>query len=166
VTQRNSAPDRQNEDLSSKSDDSDGALMQDESSVVDEGSGSDADSTSQIDTHDLEQDAQRDSKVIIYFRPKAGISSKQSSAIKDILRADYPDAVVLLETATKNSRSTYSSRVSLNRLMNHVLDQTVKEILVADSNHICSTKDGFQLFCWICDFFGTKVLVSPALQLQ
>ena len=119
----------------------------------------------QNDESDSEQQSVFSKGIVVYFRLKVKSSSSKRSVIKEILRANHPNALILLEAAPENPRSTYSSRTMLNRLMNDVFDEKVREIIIADFNHICSTKDGFLLFCWICDRFGTKVLISPALQL-
>jgi hypothetical protein len=159
--------DNEDKDLSSDSiDEAAEASTRESSSTEDESAESDADSTRQTQYDDSEQQSVSSEGVVVYFRPKIKISPEKSSVIKEILRANHPNALVLLETISENSRSTYPSRTMLNRLMNDVFDQKVKEIMIADFNHICSTKDGFQLFCWICDMFGTKVLISPALQLM
>lgn len=124
-----------------------------------------APSSDDINTDNDEDDVASACRTVIYFRPRARISHEKRSAITKVLSADYPDASIVLESVNNITKAPYSSRSSLNRLMNRVFDQTVDQILVADSNHICSTKDAFQLFCWVCDTFGTKVLVSPGLQL-
>ncbi|MDR3478660.1 MAG: hypothetical protein P4M14_11590 [Gammaproteobacteria bacterium] len=160
-----SGSDDDDEDEERSSDSSEQASTRESSSTEDEAVESDADGTHQVEGDTFEQQNVFNERVVIYFRPKAGVSSEKSSVLKEVFRANHPNALVLLETVTENSRSTYASRTILNRLMNDVFDQRVKEILVADFNHICSTKDGFQLFCWICNCFGTQVLISPALQL-
>ena len=160
--------DNEDEDLSSNSpDEASEGSTQESSSTEDESAESDADSIGQPqnDESDSEQQSVFSKGIVVYFRLKVKSSSSKRSVIKEILRANHPNALILLEAAPENPRSTYSSRTMLNRLMNDVFDEKVKEIIIADFNHICTTKDGFQLFCWICDLFGTKVLISPALQL-
>jgi hypothetical protein len=43
-------------------------------------------------------------------------------------------------------------------------DGEISEILVADSNHISATKDGFSIFTLMCHKLGAKVFILPALQ--
>jgi hypothetical protein len=153
-SQSNSSPDE------SSNSDSEGISEQNSSDNDSTGSATDGERAA---TSESGSDLSKN--VIIYFRAQPGLSTGKATKIKEILRADYPHAVVLLEAATKNSRSPYPSRAVFNRLLTRVFDKTVSKILVADSNHICGTKDGFQLFCWVCEYFDAKVLVSPALQI-
>lgn len=148
--------------------DSDDTLSQDPTSADDESEQpdvSDDQSGDDATSDDADDDVVSNSRTVIYFRPRARISNGKRSSTKTILSADYPDASIVLESASNITKAPYASCDSLNRLMNRVFDQAVDQILVADSNHICSTKDAFQLFCWVCDSFGTKVLVTPGLLL-
>jgi len=123
---------------------------------------SDTDAEQSPSTYSIEQPSDR--VKVIYFSTSSALTAQQFSKIRKMLRADAPNAKVMLESAKSRRRASYSSRETLSRLMAEVFDGNVSEISVADSTHICSTKDGFQLFSWICGQFGTKVLISPELQ--
>jgi len=116
-------------------------------------------------THSIEQPSDRTK--VIFFSSSSALTAEQFSKVRKMLRADAPNAnsIVMLETVKARRRASYSSRETLSRLMAEVFAGNVSEISVADSTHICSTKDGFQLFSWICGQFGTKVLISPELQI-
>jgi len=145
----------------SASDDSDA----ESESASDESVSNSSSSESASDTEwKLDAEPSGDRMKIIYFATSSTVTAEKSSTITEMLRADLPNMVVILETAMQKRSAPYSSRKALNRLMTEVFDGNVSEIWVADSAHICNTKDGFQLFSWICGRFGTKVLISPELQ--
>ncbi len=144
----------------SASDDSDA----ESESASDESVSNSSSSESASDT-EWKMDAEPSDRMkIIYFATSSRVTAEKSSTIKEMLRADLPNTVVILETAMQKRSAPYSNRKALNRLMTEVFDGNVSEIVVADSAHICSTKDGFQLFSWVCGRFGTEVLISPELQ--
>jgi len=158
--------------VDSASDDSDleSKSTDDSASASDSGSlESDSDAEWRADaeqypsTYSIEQPYER--VKVIYFTTNSALTAEQGSKIRTMLRADAPNAIVMLETTKARRRASYSGRETLSRLMAEVFDGNVSEISVADSTHICNTKDGFQLFSWICGLFGTKVLISPELQM-
>lgn len=102
-------------------------------------------------------------KRVIYFRVKSRMSQESLEEIKQALQAYLPDVEVMLETATSLT-VPYPDRESLNTLLSQILNGEISEVLVADSNHVCSTKDGFKLFSWLCQQFDTKLFILPALQ--
>ncbi len=101
-------------------------------------------------------------KRMVYFRIHPSMSPESASKIKQQLEAYLPDAVVLLESMSLTT--PYSDREVLNNLLSELVDGQIREILVADSNHICATKDGFNVFAWMCHKLGAKVFILPALQ--
>ena len=103
-------------------------------------------------------------KRVVYFRrANSRLGDETFAELEQNLQAYLPDAKVMLETAT-NLRTAYSDRTVLNNLMSQILNNDIDEVLVADSNHLCNTKDGFNIFSWVCQQFGTKVFILPTLQ--
>ncbi len=101
-------------------------------------------------------------KRIVYYRIHPSASTEAAFEAKQQLQAYLPDAVVSLESTSL--KTPYSDREVLNRLLSQIVDGQISEILVADSNHISATKDGFNVFAWICHRLGAKVFILPALQ--
>ena len=101
-------------------------------------------------------------KRMVYFRIHPSMSPESVSEIKQQLQSYLPDAVVLVEPTSL--KTPYSDREVLNHLLSQLIDGQINEILVADSSHISATKDGFNIFAWICHKFGAKVFILPALQ--
>ncbi len=102
-------------------------------------------------------------KRVVYFRANSRLGEETFAELEQNLQAYLPDAKVMLETAT-NLKTAYSDRTVLNSLMSQILNNEIDEVLVADSNHLCNTKDGFNVFSWVCQQFGTKVFILPTLQ--
>ncbi len=100
---------------------------------------------------------------VVYFRANSKLAEDAFAELKQNLQAYLPNAKVMLETVT-NLKTMYSDRKVLNDLMSKIMDEEIGEVLVADSNHLCNTKDGFNVFSWVCQQFGTKVFILPALQ--
>jgi len=116
--------------------------------------------TSSITSHAT---ATRALKRVVYYRVNSRLSEESLSETKQALQAYLPDAEIMLETVT-NSKTPISDRKILNILMSRIVNEEISEVLVADSNHLCSTKDGFNVFSWVCQQLGTKVFILPALQ--
>ncbi len=102
-------------------------------------------------------------KRVVYFRVNTKLSEESLSATKQALQAYLPDAEVMLEILA-NHKIPYSDRKMLNILMSRIVNEEISEVLVADSSHLCSTKDGFSVFSWVCQKLKTKVFILPALQ--
>ncbi len=103
------------------------------------------------------------SKRVVYFRANSALSEESFAETKQALQKYLPDTEILLEIGT-NHKTPYSERRVLNALMSQIVNGEISEVLVADSNHLCSTKDGFSVFNWVCQQFRTKVFILPALQ--
>jgi hypothetical protein len=163
TSSEDSASDYDDFDLDSSS--TDDSTSTSDTSSFDSGSDVEwnADAEQPPSTYSIEQPSDR--VKVIYFSASSALTARQFSKIRKALRTDAPNAKVMLETAKATRRASYSSRETLNHLMDEVFNGNVSEISVADSTHICSTKDGFQLFGWICGQFGTKVLISRELQM-
>ena len=61
-------------------------------------------------------------------------------------------------------KTPYLDREVLNDMLSQLVAGQISEILVADFNHICATKDGFSVFALLCHRLGAKVFILPALQ--
>jgi len=140
-------PESQSEDLSSDSDS--------QSDTASDDPPSDTNLTTSESTLALER--------VVYFRANSRLAEDTFAELEQNLQAYLPDAKVMLETAT-NLKTAYSDRTVLNSLMSQILNNEVREVLIADSNHLCNTKDGFNVFNWVCQQFGTKVFILPTLQ--
>lgn len=103
---------------------------------------------------------------VIYFRTDSALSKKKAETITNLLQFDFPDAIVLLETEVRSNRGPFANRPVFCSLMRKVFEEAVGEIRLEDSTHVCSTKDAFQLFSWICSQFGSQVSIVPSLRMQ
>ncbi len=101
-------------------------------------------------------------KRAVYFRTHPSITTESASEIKQRLQSYLPDATVLMEFSSL--KTAYLDREVLNTMLSQLVDGEISEILVADSNHICATKDGFNMFALMCHKLGAKVFILPALQ--
>ena len=110
-------------------------------------------------------ESKQQSRRVVYYCGGSSLSTEESDSIKEFLQRVANTAYVLLETDVRVKSTPYPGRAALNVLMNWVCDRKVSEILIPDTTHICTTKDGFQLFCWVCQQFGTAILISPSLRL-
>ena len=102
---------------------------------------------------------------IIYFRTSSLLSEDKQETIKQFLRADVPDALVLVEVHAPSNKTSLSDRPVLNDLMQRVFQGLVSKVLLESSAHVCNTKDAFQLFSWVCGQFGASVTVDLSLRL-
>ncbi len=101
-------------------------------------------------------------KRVVYFRTHPSIDTESASEIKQRLQSYLPDATVLMEFSSQ--KTAYLDRKVLNNMLSQLVNGEISEILVADSNHICATKDGFSVFALMCHKLGAKVFILPALQ--
>jgi hypothetical protein len=102
-------------------------------------------------------------KRVVYFRANSRLTEEAFAELKQNLQAYLPNTKVMLETVT-NLKTMYSDRKVLSDLMSKIMNGEISEVLVADSNHLCNTKDGFNVFSWVCQQYGTKVFILPTLQ--
>jgi hypothetical protein len=98
----------------------------------------------------------------VYFRAHPNISTESASEIQQRLQLYLPDATVMMEFT--NLKTSYLDREVLNNMLSEVVDGKINEVWVADSNHICATKDGFSVFALLCHKLGVKVYILPAFQ--
>ncbi len=102
------------------------------------------------------------SKRVVYYHTSYSEPVEFHTEIKQKLQTYLPNTVVLLEPMT-GAKTPYSDRKVLNSLLTQVVEGKVDEILVAESNHLCLTKDGFNVLDWMCKKLGAKVFILPAL---
>jgi hypothetical protein len=100
---------------------------------------------------------------IIYFRTFANLSHEKKEKMKEFLKVEYPHAKVILEFYS--STTLFDQRIGLNCLYQLIMNERVKKILLANSTHLCKTKEAFQMFEWICSKYDTEIEIIPSLEL-
>jgi hypothetical protein len=122
-----------------------------------------------VSSTEVDQEKQRSTALkrhkIIYFRTSSPVSKDKIETVKQFLRADVPDALVLVEAHVSSNRTPLFDRPVFNSLMAKVFQGSVSEVLLESSTHVCNTKDAFHLFSWVCSQFETLVSVVPSLRL-
>lgn len=101
---------------------------------------------------------------VIYFRMFSTMTPGKAHRLKAFLRADYPDAKVILDVHPTKS-CAFQQRIGLNRLLQMIMKKEIEHVLVANSTQICNTKEAFQLFEWISSLSNVEVHVVPSLEL-
>jgi hypothetical protein len=100
---------------------------------------------------------------VIYFRLSSSLSPNKTQKLKELLRADYPDAKVIVDV--QRTKTPLLQRTGLEKLLLMIFNRKVTTVFLHGPTQICATKEGFQLFQWICEMHGTTLQIVPSLQL-
>ena len=151
------------------SDDSDGSVLEPQSKRK---RNDDAHDTSESDTEDAEPlPAQLQSgkfKQIaetraIYVRIPAATNKDTRRNLTRMLRNKYVGAMIFLDDS--QSKTPCQDRDALALLWQHIEDRRIECLLIPRMNHICKSKEAFQLFEWICNIHDARIRILPALEL-
>ena len=98
----------------------------------------------------------------IYLRISHATSASVQRKLLRRLRADYPGALVVLDDDQR--KTSFAKRTAFGLLWQWIQDGRVDCLWIPRLSHICKLKETFQLFEWMCQQHGVRILLQPALE--
>jgi hypothetical protein len=99
----------------------------------------------------------------IYLRISHAASTDAQRKLLRKLKAEYPGALIVLDDS--QVKTSFAERTAFALLWQSIQDGRIDCLWISRLNHICKSKETFQLFEWMCQRHGVRILLQPALEL-
>lgn len=124
---------------------------------------SDAEEAEPLPAQHRDRPKQKTETRAIYVRIPAATSKTVRRNLTRVLRDEYVGAMIFQDNS--QTKTLFEDRDALTLLWQHIEDRRIDCLLIPHINHICKSKDAFQLFVWMCDVHDVRICIIPGLLL-